>query len=95
MLFILQRFITVSYVFPENGERFQCPSCDGNYSQEDNLNAHIKKSHNNAVQKLSYEWFCMNNRLKILRTYPDDVIPSINALNRELNNRWKHLRYVI
>jgi len=74
-----------------NGENFQCPSCDGNYSREDNLNAHIKKSHNNAVQKLSYEWFCMNNRLKILKTYPDDVVPSINAINRELNNRWKHL----
>ena len=33
----------------------------------------------------------MNNRLKILKTYPDDVVPSINAINRELNNRWKHL----
>ena len=33
----------------------------------------------------------MNNRLKILRTYPDDVIPTINEINRELNNRWKHL----
>ena len=40
---------------------------------------------------MSYEWFCMNNRLKILRTYPDDVIPTINEINRELNNRWKHL----
>ena len=55
------------------------------------MNAHIKKSHNTAVQKLSYEWFCMNNRLKILRTYPADVIPTINEINRELNNRWKHL----
>ena len=27
--------------------RFQCPSCDRNYSREDNLKAHIKKSHDN------------------------------------------------
>ena len=30
----------------KDGERFQCPSCDNNYSREDNLNAHIKKFHN-------------------------------------------------
>ena len=30
-----------------DGYRFQCPSCERNYSREDNLNAHIKKSHNN------------------------------------------------
>ena len=27
--------------------RFQCPSCDRNYSREDNLKDHIKKSHDN------------------------------------------------
>ena len=27
--------------------RFQCPSCDRNYSREDNLKVHIKKSHDN------------------------------------------------
>ena len=32
-----------------DGYRFQCPSCERNYSREDNLNAHIKKSHNNNL----------------------------------------------
>ena len=27
----------------------------------------------NSLRKLAYYWFCLNNRLKILRTYPDDV----------------------
>ena len=27
--------------------RFQCPSCDRNYSREDNLKVHFKKSHDN------------------------------------------------
>ena len=31
----------------KDGERFQCPSCDSNYSREDNLSAHIKKFHKN------------------------------------------------
>ena len=31
----------------KDGERFQCLSCDSNYSRVDKLNAHIKKFHNN------------------------------------------------
>ena len=33
----------------KDGERFQCPSCDSNYSRKDHLNAHIKKFHNNET----------------------------------------------
>ena len=31
-----------------DGYRFQCPSCDCNYSREDNLRAHMKKLHNDC-----------------------------------------------
>lgn len=31
-----------------DGFRFQCPSCDCNYSREDTLKAHIKKLHNDC-----------------------------------------------
>lgn len=32
-------------LFRQDGERFQCPSCDSNYSRKDNLKAHLKKCH--------------------------------------------------
>ena len=32
-------------LFRQDGERFQCPSCDSSYSRKDNLKAHLKKFH--------------------------------------------------
>ena len=32
-------------LFRQDGERFQCPSCDSSYSRKDNLKAHLKKVH--------------------------------------------------
>ena len=34
--------------FRQDGERFQCPSCDSNYSRKDNLKAHMKKVHDES-----------------------------------------------
>lgn len=33
----------------------------------------------NAVKRLSYHWFCMNTRIKILETFPKNVSNSIFA----------------
>ena len=47
--------------------RFQCPSCDRNYSREDNLKAHIKKSHDNESDPNEIKGkYCHKNILHVI-----------------------------
>ena len=64
---------------------------------QDVLKSAMKSSNSTGaatwIGRLSYQWFCMDDKLKVLHEFfPDfNQVPAYHDISKEVNRRWKSL----
>lgn len=60
-------------------------------ADEKKLLDHEKEEKSHWIGRMSYKWFCMDQKLLVLHTFPRHFWPTYLDIIREVSRRWKNL----